>query len=125
MATELYDEVNDPTETVSLHDKAEHQQLLKELEKHLPPVGSSAPVPKQKAAASGNNTAPAKNNTAPANETRDARFDRLYPNKKQLTLEEYLTKQSDTEAAKQRFAKFDSNGDGIVSRDEFIASGKK
>ena len=44
VATELYDEQNDPTETVSLAQKEEHRELLESLAKHLPPVGSSAIV---------------------------------------------------------------------------------
>jgi len=37
VATELYDERNDPAETASLHDRPEHQALIAELSKHLPP----------------------------------------------------------------------------------------
>lgn len=120
VATELYDELNDPTETVSLHDKPEHQELLSALAQHLPPVGSAAEHPKSKVPA--NSPVPAKN-SAPANKTREARYDRLYPGKAQLTLDEYLARQGDTAAAKVRFAKFDSNNDGFVTRSEFISSG--
>ena len=42
IATELYDEQNDPNETVSLADKPEHKALLGLLVKHLPHVGSAA-----------------------------------------------------------------------------------
>jgi arylsulfatase A-like enzyme len=37
VATELYDEQNDPAETVSLHDRPEHRGVIESLSKHLPP----------------------------------------------------------------------------------------
>lgn len=115
VATELYDEQHDPAETVSLADKPEHQELLANLAKHLPPVGSAAPIPKP---------APqpkATPSTSPAGETRTARFSRLYPGKEQLTVAEYIAAQGkDVAAAKQRFAKMDKNNDGILTRAEFI-----
>ena len=42
LATELYDEVNDPNETVSVAHEPAHKALLESLARHLPPVGSSA-----------------------------------------------------------------------------------
>lgn len=42
IATELYDEENDPNETVSLANKSEHKALLESFAKYLPPVGSAA-----------------------------------------------------------------------------------
>jgi arylsulfatase A-like enzyme len=119
-ATELYDEQNDPAETVSLHDKPEHKAVIESLSKFLPPVASVAPAkskPKAKAAAK---------KSAAANEDRGARFDRLYPGKTKLTLEEYLAGQNgDKDVAKERFKKFDANHDGFVTRDEFITGGGK
>jgi iduronate 2-sulfatase len=47
VATELYDEKNDPAETVSVHDKPENKTILEALQKHLPPV-ASAPAERQK-----------------------------------------------------------------------------
>jgi hypothetical protein len=61
-------------------------------------------------------------NSAPTDETRAARFNRLYPGKTKLTFGEYLAKQSDQAAAKERFQKFDADQDGFVSREEFITS---
>ncbi len=50
VATELYDEQQDPNETVSLADMPEHKGLLATLAKHIPPVGSdSNPGAKPKA----------------------------------------------------------------------------
>ena len=51
--------------------------------------------------------------------------DSLYPGKTKLTLDEYLAKQSDAEAAKERFKKFDADKNGSVSREEFIRGGGK
>jgi iduronate 2-sulfatase len=120
VATELYDEQNDPNETVNLADKPEHKGVLETLSKHLPPVGSDLSSPKPPASSS----ASTKPNPAPTNESRDARFDRLYPGKTKLTLDEYLAKQSQGEEAKARFQKFDKDKDGFVTREEFINSGK-
>jgi arylsulfatase A-like enzyme len=121
VATELYDEQHDPTETVSLADKPEHKTLLESLAKHLPPVGSDLkPAAKPK----GQNKGDAKPATAVTDESRDARYDRLYPGKAKLSLDEYLAKQSQGTEAKERFTKFDKNKDGVVTRDEFIDAGK-
>ena len=43
IATELYDEQNDPSETVSVANKLEHKALMDSFAKHLPPVGSDGP----------------------------------------------------------------------------------
>jgi hypothetical protein len=44
VARELYDEKNDPAETINLADKAEHREVLTRLSAHLPPPigGASA-----------------------------------------------------------------------------------
>ncbi|MBM3871044.1 MAG: iduronate sulfatase [Verrucomicrobia bacterium] len=125
IATELYDEVNDPAETVSLADKPEHQALIESFAKFLPPVGSSVSEDGQKPKGTGKPKTSAKKTSTPDDEDRGARFDRLYPGKVKLTLAEYLAKQSDQEAAKERFTKFDANKDGLVSREEFISGGGK
>jgi len=57
---------------------------------------------------------------------RAAKFDRLDKDKKgKLTIEEYVSRQSDPEGAKKRFEKFDTNRDGGVTREEYIANGAK
>lgn len=115
--TELYDEQNDPAETINLAKRAEHSELLTSLKQFLPPEGSDAPGEKSASVA--------KKGQAPAGEDRQARFARLYPGKEKLTLDEYLAAQGgDKAVATERFRKFDSNGDGIVTRQEFIANGK-
>ncbi len=121
VATELYDEQNDPTETVSLADKPEHNALIESLAKNLPPVGSSAIEGGKKGKGK---PAPAAKSKPSDDEPRDVRYDRLYPGKAKLSLEDYLAKQSNAEEAKARFTKFDANRDGFVSREEFITNGK-
>ncbi len=122
VATELYDEQNDPAETVSLHNKPEHKALIESFASHLPPVGSDASSGGKKPATSGK---PAAKTSAPADEDRVARFDRLYPRKTRLTLDEYLAAQGgDKAAAKERFTKLDANHDGFVTKDEFVGIGK-
>jgi len=43
VATELYDEQNDPAETVNLSNKPESKTIIESLSKHLPPVVTQAP----------------------------------------------------------------------------------
>ncbi|MBL8826052.1 MAG: sulfatase-like hydrolase/transferase [Planctomycetaceae bacterium] len=120
--TELYDDLNDPAETVNLADKPEHAALLASLKNYLPPVGSDAPSPQVAEPAS--QPQPAKASTT-TDETREQRFDRLYPGKAKLSLDEYLAAQKgDQAAAKARFKNLDKNQDGVISRDEFIKTGK-
>jgi iduronate 2-sulfatase len=116
---ELYDEQNDPAETINVAEQSEHAALIASLKQHLPPLGSDAQPPKAPQP-----TKKAKANAPSANEPRDQRYDRLYPGQAKLTLEDYLAKQSgDRSIATQRFEKQDADKDGFVTRDEFI--GKK
>ena len=62
--------------------------------------------------------------TTSTDEPRDVRYDRLYPGKAKLTLDEYLARQSNGDEAKERFTKFDKDKDGFLSREEFIKGGK-
>ncbi len=56
---------------------------------------------------------------------RSARFDERDANHDgKMTLEEFLSNQTDKEAAKGRFEKFDVNKDGVLTREEFINVGK-
>jgi hypothetical protein len=60
------------------------------------------------------------------NESREQRYDRLYPGKPKLSVEEYLAGQNKTDpAARERFAKMDANQDGFMTREEFIGPRKK
>jgi arylsulfatase A-like enzyme len=126
VATELYDEQDDPDETVSLADRPEHKDLLESLAKHLPPVGSDFnPAAKSKGKGKDKGKSPAKPVPPSADEPRDVRYDRLYPGKARLTVEEYLAKQSNEAEARERFARFDRDKDGFLSRDEFLTGGKQ
>jgi iduronate 2-sulfatase len=121
---ELYDEQSDPNETVNLATKPEHAPLIESLKKHLPPTGSDSQPPKSGKVAK--NVGASKSKAYDPNEPRDKRYDRLYPGKAKLTLDDYLSGQGgDATAAKERFTKQDKNKDGFVSREEFIGSGKK
>jgi iduronate 2-sulfatase len=42
-----------------------------------------------------------------------------------LTQEEFLFNQPDPDEAPKRFSKFDTDGNGTLSREEFIKGGKK
>jgi iduronate 2-sulfatase len=119
IATELYDEQADPDETLNIADQSEHKALLETLANHLPPVGADKEFAKRPQGA-----VPGAGSNTSANESRDHRYDRLYPGKAKLTLEEYLAKQPNTAAARDRFKRFDTDNDGFVSRDEFIKNGR-
>lgn len=120
---ELYDEKNDPNETVNLASKPEHAELIASLKKHLPPPGSDAQPPKTAKPA---HSPKKKAMSYDPNEPRDKRYDRLYPGKARLTLDEYLSGQGgDSDSAKARFTKQDKDKDGFVSREEFIGGSKK
>lgn len=59
---------------------------------------------------------------SPPKVDRDAIFDRKDRDKDgSLTLEEYLDRFPDQEEGRKRFPKFDRNGDGFLSRDEFVS----
>jgi hypothetical protein len=121
---ELYDEQNDPNETVNLATKPEHAALIESLKKHLPPTGSDSQPPKSGKVAK--TVGGSKSKAYDPNEPRDKRYDRLYPGKPKLTEAEYLAGQGGDKAeSKARFAKLDGDKDGFVTREEFIGGGKK
>jgi arylsulfatase A-like enzyme len=122
IATELYDEQDDPDEKVSLADNPEHKDLLDSLVKHLPPVGSDL-NPAAKPKGKGKSKTPTK--PAPAADDRGDRFDKLDKDKTgKLTRDYYTTHQSDAAAAGERFTKWDIDKDGLLSRDEYLKQGK-
>ena len=135
VATELYDEKNDPAETVSVHDKPENKAIIESLSKHLPPVMTDPVEKKAKGQTKKELKAKAAGATAPATppspatlasaDDRGARFDKLDVGKAgKLTREYYTTHQSDAAAAGERFDKWDKNKDGILTREEFLKMGK-
>jgi iduronate 2-sulfatase len=68
--------------------------------------------------------APATNNAAPPKQDRVALFERKDTNHDGiLTREEFLANQPDPDKAPARFTLFDTNKDGVLSRDEFITMG--
>lgn len=122
IATELYDEQNDPNETVSLADQPEHKSLLSSLVTHLPPVGSAAIATKT----TKGKTPAATSAPASTADDRGERFDKLDKDKTgKLTREYYIAQQSDAATAATRFEKWDSNKDGFLSREEFLTQGEK
>ncbi len=135
VAMELYDEKNDPAETVSLHDKPENKAIIEALSKFLPPVVSEPPAPKTKSKKKGEATSaksaaatPAKTTTADASvtEERGPKFDKLDKDKAgKITREYYISHQSDAAAAGERLDRFDANHDGILTREEYVTQGGK
>lgn len=114
VATELYDEQNDPAETVNLAGKAENKVIVAKLSKHLPPPLMSK--------------APGKRNSARAQPGQDraALFDKKDKNHDStLSFEEFMANQRDPEGAKERFKQWDADKDGFLSREEFITMGGK
>ena len=123
VAKELYDEQNDPAESVNVADRPEHRAVVEALSKHLPKL----PDPPQ-AASGGKGAKSGKAGSAgPAKPPRDreAMFrQRDKDGDGRLTFDEFMTHQPDPEAAKDRFKPFDTNGDGFLSREEFVAGGR-
>ena len=114
VATELYDERDDPAESVNLAGRSEHQAILESLSKYMPP-----PVEWK---------APGKKPNAAAKPTQDRAA--IFANKDQnhdgkLSREEFLANQPDPQTAPARFDKWDIDQDGFLSREEFINMGGK
>jgi arylsulfatase A-like enzyme len=119
VATELYDEQNDPAETANLAAKPEHQEVVERLSRHLPqkaapnkqpPGPGAAPPPRAKRSAA---------DRAAMFAGRDKDGDG------RLSRDEFLANQSDPAAARQRFAAWDADHDGALSRDEFVGMGRR
>ena len=126
IATELYDEQNDPAETVSLHNRPENKAIIEALAKHLPPIVTEMPEKKNKSESKKKKKAKAAAAATAASDSDDrgAKFDRIDKEKTgKLTREYYITHQSDAKAAGERFDKWDTNKDGFLSREEFITQG--
>jgi choline-sulfatase len=127
-ATELYDEVGDPHETVNVATKAEHAEVIARLTKFLPPPiapatdkNTAAPAGKKGKAGKG----AAKGDPKAGTRDRGAMFDGRDLNKDgKLNKEEFMLNQRDPEQAAKNFVSFDKDKSGDVNRDEYVNSGK-
>ena len=113
---ELYDYETDPLETKNLAKGK--PEVLAELrgilaaQPEAKPQLSSKPEPKE--------AAPKRPKV-----DRNVAFDKRDTNKDgQLTLEEFLVNQPDPDEAPKRFPVFDKDGNGTLSREEYVKSGK-
>ena len=131
-ATELYDEANDPHETVNVATKAEHAEVIARLSKFIPaPIAPATPENTEAKVGSGKK-GKAKGKTpepsapkAGDNKDRGAMFDGRDINKDgKLNKEEFMLHQKDPEQAAKNFVKFDKDKTGDVNREEYITSGK-
>jgi choline-sulfatase len=129
-ATELYDEVNDPHETVNVATKAEHAEVIARLSKHLPPPIAPATAENTADKASKSKKAKAKAAEPAAPKAADANdrgpmFDRRDVNKDgKLSKEEFMDKQKDPAQAAENYLKFDKDKDSFLTKEEFVKMGK-
>ena len=125
-ATELYDEVGDPHETVNVAAKPEHAEVITRLSKFLPPPIAPASA-ENTAGKSKGKKGKAPEATAPKAGTKDrgAMFDGRDLNKDgKLNKEEFMLHQKDPEQAAKNFVNFDKDKSGDVNREEYVKSGK-
>jgi iduronate 2-sulfatase len=129
-ATELYDETNDPHETVNVATKAEHAEVIARLTKFLPPPIAPATAENTGATKGKKGKAKAKSAEAPApkagtTKDRGAMFDGRDANKDgKLNKEEFMLNQKEPAQAALNFVKFDKDKSGDVDRQEYVGSGK-
>ena len=129
-ATELYDEVGDPHETVNVATKAEHAEVIARLSKFLPAPIAPA-TPENTGAKTGKGKRGKARTQEPAtpkpadNKDRGAMFDGRDMNKDgKLNKEEFMIRQKDPEQAAKNFVKFDKDKSGDVNREEYVNSGR-
>ncbi len=119
---ELYDYVADPLETQNL--AATRPQILASMQAKLAKQAAPKPQLKKVTKASQTNS----NKASPSNRKP---FDRSAAFKKRdvdqdgyLTHEEFINGQPEPEAAAKRFPKFDKNGDGKLSAEEYVGDSR-
>ena len=116
-ATELYDEANDPHETVNVATKVEHAEVIARLSQFLPPPIAPATSENTEANDGKGKKGKAKGKTqessapkAGDNKDRGAMFDGRDMNKDgKLNKEEFMLHQKDPEQAAKNFVKFDKD----------------
>jgi iduronate 2-sulfatase len=126
-ATELYDETNDPHETVNVAAKAEHAEVIARLTKFLPPpiAPSTAQNTESNAGKGKKGKGAAKGDPKAGTRDRGAMFDARDANKDgKLNKEEFMVRQPDPEQAALNFVRFDKDKSGDVDRQEYVTSGK-
>ncbi len=126
-ATELYDETNDPHETVNVAAKAEHAEVIARLTKFLPPpiAPSTAQNTESNAGKGKKGKGAAKGDPKAGTRDRGAMFDARDANKDgKLNKEEFMVRQPDPEQAALNFVRFDKDKSGDVDRQEYVGSGK-
>lgn len=145
-ATELYDELNAPTEPVNLANLPENKEIIGKLSKFLPaPIPAENPnavkIPKAKKtlidfdAKNKDEDAPAKTSASvpqkqeqtveDKNKERVEGFEKRDLNKDgKLSKEEFMVKQKDAEHAAQNFIKWDKDKSGDISKEEYVNMSK-
>lgn len=116
---ELYDYESDPDETKNI--ASENPAIVADLQKLL------ATHPEAKPQIRANGAAPAKPDDKPKPKSKDrsAMFRQRDKDKDgKLTREEFLLNQPDPDEAPKRFPVFDANGDGSLTEEELVKSGK-
>jgi iduronate 2-sulfatase len=126
-ATELYDETDDPHETVNVAAKAEHAEVIARLSKFLPPpiAPSTAQNTESNAGKGKKGKGAAKGDPKAGTRDRGAMFDARDADKDgKLNKEEFMVRQPDPEQAALNFVRFDKDKSGDVDRQEYVTSGK-
>jgi choline-sulfatase len=132
-ATELYDEKNDPAETVNVADK--NPEIVKRLSAFVPPLKVVAKeakpvnVTKQTAAVMTNSATVVSQSTStgaakPPQDRAEMFKQKDRDRSGSLNQDEFLANQADADAAKNRFEKWDTDQNGSLSQEEFLNMGK-
>jgi iduronate 2-sulfatase len=122
---ELYDYETDPLETQNL--AAQKPEVLADMKAILATHPEAKPQYKDPAAASGSKgkSTPGKAKAKSSSKDRVAAFiKRDVDGDGRLTRDEFLHKQPDPDEAPKRFPVFDANHDGFLSEQEYVKSGK-
>lgn len=116
IATELYDEQNDPDETKNMANA--QPEIVKQLSALLQPTFASATEAKAPVVSRKPLGDDEKKKRTAMFKKRDKNGDG------KLTLEEFLIGQPDPQEAPKRFPVFDVNKDGVLTEEEFVNAGR-